>query len=90
MYIYIYTYTHIHTCVCIYIYIYIKSPPWINKRPPPYLFFPPNDLFHYSLTIKKTRNIYNSGQDFINHISPLMGGPLCDNNIWDCYIINVT
>ena len=32
----------------------------------------------------------NYGQDFINHISPLMGGPLCDNKIWHLYIINVT
>ena len=53
---------HIHisdTCmyIYIYIYIYIQSPPWINKRPPPYLLFPPNDLFHYSFTIKRP-NIY--------------------------------
>ena len=59
----------------IYIYIYIISPPWINKRPPLILLFPPNDLVHYSFTIKKARNIQNYGQDFINHISPLMGGP---------------
>ena len=37
--------------------------------------FPPNDLFHYSFTIKKARHIQHYGQDFINHISPLMGGP---------------
>ena len=52
--------------------------------PPPHLFVPPNDLFHYSFTINKARHIHNYGQDFINHISPLMGGPLCENNIWDC------
>ena len=28
--------------------------------------FPPNDLFHYSFTIKQARHILNSGQDFIN------------------------
>ena len=50
----------------IYIYIYIKSPPWINKRPPLPLFSPQNDLFHCSFTIKKARHILNSGQDFIN------------------------
>ena len=36
------------------------------NAPPPDLFFPPNGLFHYSFTIKKVRNILNSGQDFIN------------------------
>ena len=64
---------------------------WIHKRPPPLiLFFPPNDLCHYSFTVKKTRTILTYGQDFINHISPLMGGPLCENQIWDFYIIIVT
>ena len=54
------------------------------------LLFPPNDLFHYSFTIKKARHIHNYGQDFINHISPLIFGPLCKNKTWDFYIINVT
>ena len=52
--------------------------------------FPPNDFVHYSITIKKARNIQNYGQDFINHIFPLMGGPLCENKTWDFYIISVT
>ena len=30
------------------------------------LFFPPNDLYHYSFTIKKARTILNYCQDFIN------------------------
>ena len=77
--------------IYIYIYIYMYNPHLgLINAPPPYLFFPPNDLFHYSFTIKKARQIHNYGQDFINHISPLMGGPLCENNIWDVYIINVT
>ena len=34
-------------------------------NPPPYVS-PKNDICHYSFTIKKARNILNSGQDFIN------------------------
>ena len=76
-------------CVYIYIYIYNSHLGLINA-PPPYFIFPPNDLFHYCLTIKKARHIQNYGQDFIYHISPLMGGPLCENKIWHLYIINIT
>ena len=36
------------------------------NAPPLMLFFPPNDLFHYSFTINKTRYLLNYGQDFIN------------------------
>ena len=44
-----------------------ESLPWIDKRPPPLsCCFPPNDLFHYSFTIKQNRTLLNSGQDFIN------------------------
>ena len=38
----------------------------------------------------RVARIARAGQDFINHISPLMGGPLCENKIWHCYIISVT
>ena len=34
--------------------------------PPPYLCFPPNDLCHYSCTIKMAKNRQTSGQDLIN------------------------
>ena len=72
-----------------YIYIYNIH---LGLKDAPHLIciFPPNDLFHYSFSIKKARNIQNYGQVFINHISPLMGGPLCENNIRDFYVINVT
>ena len=74
-------------CIHIYIYIYRYNPHLgLINAPPLILFFPPNDLFHYSFTIKKARNIQNYDQDFINHISPLMGGPLFENEIWDFYI----
>ena len=77
--------------VYIYIYIYILYNPHLGLIiAPPLIVFPPNDLFHYSFTIKKVRHIQNYGQDFINHISPLMGGPLCENKIWTFYKINVT
>ena len=76
------------TYIYIYIYLYNLHLGLINA--PPYLFFPPSDLFHYSFTINKARNIQNYGQDFIRHISPLMGGLLCDNKVWDFYIICVT
>ena len=82
MYIYIYMYVYI------YVYVYNRHLGLINALP--YFLFPPNDLFHYWFTIKKARNIHNYGQDFSNHISPLMGGPLCENKIWHFYIINVT
>ena len=35
-YIYIYIYISLSPSLSLYIYIYIESPPWINKRPPPY------------------------------------------------------
>ena len=58
-----------------YIYIYIYNPHLgLINAPPLILCFPPNDLFHYSFTIKKTRDIQNYGQDFINHMSPPHGG----------------
>ena len=55
----------------------------MNKRLHPLiLFFPRNDLSHYSFTIKKVRHIHKYGQDFINHISPPHGGtPLREQNI---------
>ena len=87
---YIHIYIYIYKYIYIYIYDYYSSPPWINKRPPVICVFPPNDLFHYSFTIKKARYIQHSGQDLINHIFPLMGGPLCENKAWDFYIINAT
>ena len=55
------------------------------------MFVPPqNDLFHYSFTIKKARNILNSGQDFINtflrhgryqlcHLGGHLGGHIGDD-----------
>ena len=51
-YIYIYIYIYIHICTYIYIYIYNRHLGLINA-PPLILYFPPNDLFHYSFTIKK-------------------------------------
>ena len=98
-YVYIYIYIYIHVCIYIYIYVYTYVYIYIYiciphlgsiNAPPRILFFPPNDLFHYSFTIQKARNIQNYGQDFINHIPPPWGGPLCKNKIWDFYIINVT
>ena len=76
--------------IYIYIYIYNRHLGLINAPPPYFVCLPPNDLFHYSFTINKARHIQNYGQDFINHIYPLMGGPLCENNILDFYTINVT
>ena len=68
--------------VCIYINAYIYIYIHISSPPPPILFFPPNDLFHYSFTIKKAIHIHNYGQDLINHISPLMGGtPLRESSM---------
>ena len=55
-------------------YVKLQETPW-SQCHVLYLCFPPNDLFHYWFTIKKARNIQNYGQDFINHISPLMGDP---------------
>ena len=89
--IYIYIYIYIRLSLSLYIYIYIYNPHLGLINAPLISFFLQTtfDLFHYSFTIKKVRNIQNNGQDFINHISPLMG-PLCENNIWEFYIINVT
>ena len=44
-----------YICVCIYIYIYNRHLGLINA-PPLFVCFPPNDLFHYSFTIKKARH----------------------------------
>ena len=75
----------------IYIYIYRYNPHLGLIVAPPLIcfLFPSNNLFHYSFTINKDRHIQHYGQDFINHISPLKGGPLCENKIWDLYIISV-
>ena len=52
-------YAHIY----IYIYTHVYNPHLgLINAPPPYLFFPPNDLFHYSFTINKTKHIHNYGQ----------------------------
>ena len=51
--------------VCMYIYIYIYNRHLGLIKAPPLFSFPPNDLLHYSFTIKKTRHIHNSGQDLI-------------------------
>ena len=73
--IYVYVYIYIYVYVYIYIYIHIHNPHLgLINAPPLICCFPPNDLFHYSFTIKKAKHIPNYGQDFINHISPLMGG----------------
>ena len=82
-------YLYIYICIHICIHTYNPHLGLINA-PPLICLFPPNDLLHYSFTIKKARHIHNYGQDFINHISPLMGGPLCENKICDVYTINVT
>ena len=50
--------------VYIYIYMYNRHLGLINA--PLICVFPPNDLCHYSFTIKKVRNIQNYGQDLIN------------------------
>ena len=67
---------YIYICIYIYIYIYNRHLGLINA-PPPYLLFPPNDLFHYS-TIKKARHIQHYGQDSIKHnyFPPHGGTPL--------------
>ena len=70
----IYTYIYIYIYIC----IYDRHLGSINA-PPLICVSPPNNLFHYSFTIKKARHIQNYGQDFTNHSSPLMGGPLCEN-----------
>ena len=65
MYVYIYIYTYVYVHVYIYIYIYYPHLGLI-KPPPLILLSPQNGLVHYSFTIKKARNLSNSGQDFIN------------------------
>ena len=51
----------------IYIYThYVYNPHLGLIKAPPYFCSSPNDLFHYSFTIKKARHILNSGQDLIN------------------------
>ena len=63
VYIYIYIYIYIYTYICIYIYIYIYNLHLgLINAPPLILFLPQNDLFHYSFTIKKARNLLNVGQ----------------------------
>ena len=47
----------------------------INAPPPLICVYPPNDLFHYSCTVKQARTIHNYGQDFIN-FPPHGGTPL--------------
>ena len=80
-----------YICICVYVYSYVYNRHLgLINAPPLICVFPPNDLFHDWFTIKKARHIQNYGQDFINHISPLMGGPLCENKTWHFYIINVT
>ena len=75
----------------VYIYIYVYNPHLgLINAPPPYCCFLQTTFFHILFTIKKARHIHSYGQDFINHISPLMGGPLCQNKIWDFYVLNVT
>ena len=94
--IYIYTYIHTHMCIYIYIYacmytyiyiymyyvyIYIYNRHLGLINAPPLLFFPPNDICHYSFTIKKAGDLLNSGQDFIN----LTGDTSCSSwgSSWD-------
>ena len=57
---------YIFTYIYIYIYIYIYNPHLGLINAPLILLFLQNDLFHYSFTSKKARNILNSGQDSIN------------------------
>ena len=99
IYIHICIYIYIHTYIYIYIYIHIERNIYIYiynphlglmNAPPLICVFPPNDLFHYSFTIKKARNILNYGQDFIHtflrhgryqlcHLGGHLGGHLGDH-----------
>ena len=67
-------YVCMYVCVYIYIYIYIKSPHWINKHPL-ILFYPPNDLFYYSFTIKKARHIQILAKTLLIIFPPSWGDP---------------
>ena len=85
----VYTYVYVYIYIYIHIYIYIYNPHLglINAF---FLCFsskrPLSLLIYYQTGHKHTKY----GQDVIKHISPLMGGPLCENQIWDFYTINVT
>ena len=64
LYIYIYThislslYIYIYVYIHIYIHIYVYNPHLgLINTPPLICVFPPNNLFHYSFTIKQARYI---------------------------------
>ena len=77
-------------CKHVYIYIYI-IPPWINKRPPPlFLFFLQTTFFTIHLLSNRPDTYTIMAKTLLIIFPPSWGGPLCENNICDFYIINVT
>ena len=64
------------------VYTYYPHLGLINALPP-HLCVSSKRPFSLFIDYQKgqARNMQNYGQDFINHISPLMGGPLCENKI---------
>ena len=67
------------------------TPAWHGSASPAahiiFLFFLQTTFVHYSFTIKKARHIQNYGQDFINHIFPLMGGTPYKGLLYNnCYL----
>ena len=84
-YIYIYIYTHVYISIYIYIYSFGLADSWPGRGVAPFARGPRGSIV--VVVVDVTINFIN--HLFINHISPLMGGPLCENNIWVFYIIHV-